>query len=144
MIYFDTAYIIKCYLPEAGHIQVRELLRQQSSAACCSYGRLEFAAAIQRAIREGRLPLTAKATVFSILASDDQNGVWNWIPLSLQLVETTTQAIQSLPPNLTIRAADALHLVCAREQGYRRIYTNDRHMLAAAAHFGLQPMNVIP
>ena len=43
-----------------------------------------------------------------------------------------------------LRAADALHLICAQEHGLREIYTNDRHMSAAARHFRLKPMTVAP
>jgi hypothetical protein len=35
-----------------------------------------------------------------------------------------------------------VHLVSAREHGLREIYTNDRHMSAAARHFRLRPMTV--
>lgn len=36
-------------------------------------------------------------------------------------------------------AIDALHLTCARRHGHEHIYSNDRHLLLAAPHFGLQP-----
>jgi hypothetical protein len=32
---------------------------------------------------------------------------------------------------------DALHLVTAADSGFVEVWTNDRHMLAAAPHFGL-------
>jgi predicted nucleic acid-binding protein len=37
-----------------------------------------------------------------------------------------------------LRAGDAIHIVSAVEAGFNEIWTNDRHLLAAAAHFGLK------
>jgi predicted nucleic acid-binding protein len=37
-----------------------------------------------------------------------------------------------------VRSLDALHLVTARAEGFERIYSNDRHLLAAAGSFGLE------
>jgi predicted nucleic acid-binding protein len=143
MIYFDTAYIVKCYLPEPGSSAVRELLHKHQGAACCSFGRLEFSAAIKRAVRETRLDSRAVDTVFAILREDDRNAVWNWLPMSHALIDAASVAVRDLPANVVIRSADALHLTCAREHGFAEVYSNDRHMLAAASHFGLTPVNVI-
>ena len=38
--------------------------------------------------------------------------------------------------------ADAVHLATAREVGEREVWTNDRHMLAAASFFGLTGRSV--
>jgi len=132
MIYFDTSYILKCYLPEVGHTYVRTLLNQRGSAACCTFGRIEFISGLRRAVREGRLPSAAIATVIAVLDMDDRAGIWTWLPLAPRLMEATYQALQALPPTAVIRAANALHLVCARENGCQELFTNDRHMLAAA------------
>jgi predicted nucleic acid-binding protein len=143
MIYFDTAYVVKCYLPEPGFGQVRSLLNHHQSAACCIFGRLEFTAAIQRAVRERRLHANAVTTIQSILAADDDSGLWNWLPLTTALLESAAIAIRMAPVTVAIRAADALHLVSARESGCGQIYTNDRHVIAAAPHFGMQAINII-
>jgi predicted nucleic acid-binding protein len=143
MIYFDTAYILKCYVHESGSPVVRRLLLEHQTGACCALGKLEFAAAVKRAIREGRLDARVLDTVFSVFERDNDCGVWSWLPLSSHLVEIASLAIRSLPADIFIRSADALHLVCARENGFSEIYSNDRHVINAAPHFGIQATNII-
>jgi hypothetical protein len=43
----------------------------------------------------------------------------------------------SAPPDLFLRTADAVRLMTAHEIGESSVWTNDRHMLAAAPYFGL-------
>jgi len=95
-LYFDTAYLAKCYWNEPEGERVRAMARAAdglfSSAICIA----EMACVAHRKVREG--PDTAAEAV------------------SLR---------------------DAIHLVTAADTGFTEIWTNDRHMLTAAPHFGL-------
>ena len=74
---------------------------------------------------------------------DDDVGLVTWFPVTALLLERVKQEFEKLPVTVFLRTADALHLACAREQGFTEIYSNDRHLLAAASHFGLVGKNVI-
>jgi len=50
----------------------------------------------------------------------------------------------SAPSTTYLRAADALYLATAAEHGFTEIYSNDKHLLAAAPLFGLVGVNAIP
>jgi predicted nucleic acid-binding protein len=143
MIYLDTSYIVKCYLREAGTEKILNWLQGKSGIYCCLHGRLEFFAAIRRHVREGRL--TEKNSLYSLhlLKRDEKAGIWQWIPISEQLIHAACTRMASLRSDVYMRAADALHLACAVENGFSAVYSHDRHLLAAAEYFGLEGRDII-
>src|SRR5690606_5063936 len=66
-----------------------------------------------------------------------------FLPLDELVLERADAALRSAPPQLFLRAADALQLACATVNGHREIYSHDRHVIAAARHFGLRGIDVI-
>ena len=69
--------------------------------------------------------------------------MWNLIPVSEALLRRTSALMVSAPADLFfIRAGDAVHLATAHDIGEREVWTNDRHMLAAASYFGLTGRSV--
>ena len=77
------------------------------------------------------------------MQADDASGLWGWLPLTDAVMSAANREFERLPASVFLRSADALHLACARHHGFAEVYSNDRHLLAAAAHFGLAGRNVI-
>jgi predicted nucleic acid-binding protein len=138
VIYFDAAYIAKCYLNEPDAAKVRAVAMGAPGLACCELGRAEFFSLIHRQYREAKASLQEMQAVFADFEEDERNGVWRWLPVSSPLIRRVCDSIRNLPQNQFLRAADAVHLECARLHGFAEVYTNDRHMLSAAPHFGLR------
>lgn len=143
MIYFDSTYIIKCYLNEPGSHEVLDLAQKEAGRACAMHGRLEFFSGIKRHVREESLGPARADGVFRQFVRDETAGIWLFLPVEESLIRTVCTRLAALPDHILCRAADALHLTCAAENGFAEIYSNDRHLLAAAPHFGLKGINVI-
>lgn len=55
------------------------------------------------------------------------------MPVSESLLRKTAMLIRSPPPDVPLRAGDAIHTATALETGETEIWTNDRHLLVAVA-----------
>jgi predicted nucleic acid-binding protein len=143
MIYFDTSYVAKCYLNETGSSAVRQLAESQPALACSEYARIELTSIFLRNLREGFLTRAQFRVLLRQFESDDKSGIWIWLPVTSELCRKASTQITALPTATFIRAGDALHLITAAESGFAEIYSNDRHLLAAAPLFGLQAVNII-
>jgi hypothetical protein len=142
--YFDSSYIAKFYLDEPESEAVRRLAESLGQVHCSVIGQIEVAAVFHRKLREGAFDPAAFREVMGQFDDDCGQGLWTWLPLTSTLAATTTAAFARLPRRVYLRAGDALHLICAQEHGLPEVYTNDRHMSAAARHFRLKPMTVAP
>lgn len=142
MIYFDAAYIAKFYLDEPDSDRVRSLAEANGEVACCLHGRIEVSITFHRKFRERAF----SPKVFSVVAeqfdADCESAVWSWLPISAKLIQSVSERVRQLDRNVFLRSADALHLASAAEQGFHEIYSNDRHLLAAATHFELRGLSV--
>ena len=142
MSYFDSAYIAKFYLDEPESDAVRHLAESIGRVECAAIGQIEVAAVFHRKFREGAFGFGAFREIMAQFDQDCVEGLWTWLPITAALAAETANAFARLPRSVFLRTADALHLTCARKHGAREIYTNDRHMVAAARHFRLAPLTV--
>jgi predicted nucleic acid-binding protein len=141
-LYFDTAYIAKCYLTEPDGEKVRELARSASGLCSSALCVAEIACVFHRQVREGSLDASAAAFLRKYFRNDLKNQVWELIPVTDHLLNGVEDLIKSLPTGCFIRAGDAIHVASAIEFGFQEIWSNDRHLLAAANHAGLRGRSV--
>jgi predicted nucleic acid-binding protein len=142
MIYFDTSYVVRLYVSDTGWEKVRALAGT-ARIACAVHGKAETIAAFHRKFREGIVSESIFAQLIKQFESDCSGNAFEWLPLTASVLSRITIRYASLPKTVHLRAADALHLACAAETGFKEIYSNDAHFLSGAQFFGLTAVNVI-
>ncbi len=142
MIYFDSCYLAKLYLSEPDSGRVRAVAQEHGEIGCCLIGHGEILATFHRHLRERRISGPEFRVLADQLAADVGSGLWTFLPVTPAVVEHQVQVLASLPADVSIRAADALHLACAAVAGLDEIHSSDRHLVAAATHFGLTPVTL--
>ncbi len=142
MIYLDSAYIAKCYLREPGSDAVLDLVEASAGRTSLLLALTEVQSTFHRQLREGRLNQAAYLKVSRRFEDDQAADLWYWLPVTESLVRESVARLQTLPPTTFLRSADCLHLCAAVEAGFKEIHSNDRHLLAAASHFGLRGIDV--
>ena len=143
MTYFDTAYILKCYVKEDGWQDVRALAQSRERIACSVYGRLELHAALHRKMRENDLTERQLDVVLRQFGVDDCAGIWTWLPLTTAIMTAVTTTFATLSRHVFLRTGDAVHLLTARQNGLDEVFSNDERLLAAAPEIGIVGRNVI-
>jgi predicted nucleic acid-binding protein len=106
------------------------------------HAQAELLCTFHRAYREGRLDKEAYQAQRSKFCSDQSASTFHWLPVTEATLTQLDATLAKAPAATFLRAADALHLACAAEHGFKEVYSNDRHLLAAAL-FGLKGINVI-
>ncbi len=142
MIYFDTAYLARCYLEDESYEAVRGLA-ENDVVACSELGRAELSAVFHRKRREGAIDDQTHEILLAQLEQDDRDEIWQWLTLDRDVIDRVMESFRALPADLFVRTADAVHLSTAKHAGVTRLFTNDRHMLRAAPHFGVAADDII-
>jgi len=142
VIYFDTSYLVRLYYQDPGADAVRALAATDH-VACATHGQAEMMAAFHRKLREGAIRPTAYAALMGQLRAHIEAGAFQWLAQDREIFLRIRHVYQKLPAAVFLRAADAIHLATAAESGFRIVYSNDEHLLAAAKHFSIEGRNVI-
>jgi predicted nucleic acid-binding protein len=141
--FFDTSYLVRLYLEDAGFEQVRQLAARSPALAASWHGQAEVVAALHRAFREGRFTQERYLVAVSQFELERAGAGFLWHPLTADVHNRLTQAYRAAAATTFLRAADALHLACAASHGHRDVYSHDRQFLAAAPLFGLRGLDIL-
>jgi predicted nucleic acid-binding protein len=136
-MYLDSAYIVKFYVTEPDSARVRDLIAGNRTRISSIWAQAEVVCAFHRRLREGHLTADEHALLVREFQVHIDVNVWRLIPITERLMGNVAARIAALPANQFLRAGDAIHLATALEQGCTEIWSSDRHLLAAAPHFGL-------
>ena len=136
-LYFDTAYLAKCYLNEVDSTPVRELAFSATGLYSSSWCLAELACVLQRHVRESKLKRAQADRLRGFFLEDVHSGVWSLLPISDRFLIRVESLVSTLPHSLYLRAGDAIHLAAAQGAGFTEIWSNDKRLLDAAPAFGL-------
>lgn len=142
-LFFDAAYIGKLHWNERGSIDVQSLATTAAEIVCSQHGRAEFCSIGFRKVREGLAAAGTLQSVFAQFNAEVAAGKIILLPLTDAILDRVETAFACAPSTTYLRAADALHLATAAENGFTEIHSNDKHLLAAAPLFGLRGVDVI-
>lgn len=136
-MYLDSAYIAKFYVNERDSLAVRALIRGADSLVSSAWALGEVTCAFHRHFREGSLSKAQCRELTHAFLEHVEEGIWTLLPVSESLWKRLVSIVSTAPAGVYLRAGDAVHLMTARDAGETELWTNDRHLLAAASHFGL-------
>jgi predicted nucleic acid-binding protein len=139
-MYFD--YLVKIYVGDPDSVKVRKLTTSTATVYSSALCLAEFACAVLRVRREASVTASEAAEARLAFLSHISVGLVTLVPISESILYSVQAVVETLPTNLFLRAGDAIHLASARHEGFSEIWTNDRHMLKAAFHFGLAGRSV--
>jgi predicted nucleic acid-binding protein len=141
--YFDSALLAKFYLNEPGRDAVRAVARKAGIVVTSGVAVAEVSAAFHRKLRESAVDLAVFKALNGQFQHDLENGLWRLIVPTEALLEQVRHLFARLDRSVFLRSLDALHLVTAKAEGFERIYSNDRHVLAVSGSLGLEGINPI-
>ena len=136
-MYLDSAYIAKYYLNERDAEAVRRLIQGAESLVSSEWSLVEVTCAFHRHLRQGHLTTSQYQGLSRAFRKHIREELWILIPLTSRLLSRVSAAMDSLTSHVYLRSGDAVQLITAQDAGESEVWTSDRHMLAAAPHFGL-------
>ena len=142
MIFCDTSFAAKLYVPEAETPAVVSLLEGEDEVCASELMRVELMGVFHRRLREkiwSKADFNAAVRQFS---RDDIAGLWSWRPLDRPVLEAAAKCYATLPETVFLRSADCLHILTALHNRFPAIHTFDRQQAKAAPALGIKAVGV--
>ncbi len=141
--YWDTSLLLKLYAVETGSEAARQCAGKEHRLVISELAQAEIASAFHRKMREGEWTSQEVRESLEQFDWDVANGFLVLLPITSAIWRRVRTVYEQAPGNFYLRAPDAIHLATAAEEEFPAIYSNDRHLLAAAPYFNVIPINPI-
>ncbi len=137
ILYLDASALVKCYVEEAGSLDVIRLVQESEFAGTAILSRAEVVAAIARAARRGNISREEGELAVETFEADWANVV------RIQMTEAIVAQAARIAWQKGLRGYDAMHLACAvawRDALQRPIMmvTYDRELWQGAQQEGFE------
>ncbi len=143
-VYWDSALIAKFYLNEPGRETIRGLAKKAGIVVSSGIAVAEVSAAFHRKFREGSIDRSVLGALNGQFQADLIHGLWRLAGPTEALLDQVRVLFSRLDRRVFLRSLDALHMITAKSEHFNRVYSNDRHLLAACGAVGLEGINPIP
>jgi predicted nucleic acid-binding protein len=121
--------------PESG--KIRAFVQTAEMVYSSALSLAEVSCTLHRAVRERIITKDHASNLQQAFSGHLSAGLVQLIPVSESILRMVESMVAKLPTTVFIRAGDAVHLATAKHAGFSEIWSNDRHMLRAASHFGI-------
>jgi predicted nucleic acid-binding protein len=135
-VYLDTSALAKLYIAEARSDELEAALLGRRDLIVSDLAVSELASAIARRAREGEMTGIDATRLYQRALRDLTSGEFWRTELTERVHRDAERLLMALGRQVTLRAADALHLALAAGQGARVLITFDRQMTMAARALG--------
>jgi hypothetical protein len=135
-VYFDSSALLKLYLPEPGSDDLDRALEGRDDLLASDLTVTEIVSALARRVRDGGLSSEQARVVRRGLVAGLDAGPYGHVDLDRGIHRDAERLLLDRR-DVTLRAADALHLALAISARAATIATFDRRLGAAARAVGL-------
>jgi len=138
-LYLDASALVKLYLPEPGSDTLDAAIQGRSDLMISDLAITEIVSAMARRRREGTLPASTCARLHRKILSDIRDGLYVTTDLTPEVHREAERLLLAVG-DITLRAADALHMALASLSGAAAIVTYDLRLAEAAIRIGLNSL----
>lgn len=141
MIYLDASVALAYYLPDPMSAAAQALYDRGGGLVLSDWAHLEVASVVARRVRAGDLRRASAAAVLDLMNGHVEADLYRRLATATDDVARARHLVERL--DLSLKAADALHLALARGHALR-LATGDRQMTRAATELGLEVDLITP
>lgn len=140
-LYLDSSALAKLYLPEPESDALEAFLLGRRDLTISELAITEVLSAVARRRREGMLTAHQALEIRDALLADAESGAFHRLDMNPAVHREAERLLFNLE-SLALRTLDALHLAVALLGAATQLVTYDARMHAAAAHAGLNTVEL--